>query len=359
MVDFNMTKVIHAITTIERGGAENQLIILCREQIKMGLEIQIVYFKGLPTLKQEFETIGVTVTEVSGNLVRQVYRLRKLIKNSRASIIHAHLPQAELTSVLSKGRVPLVISRHNAERFLPRGPVWLSKLLSRFVLKRTKGRIAISNHVNHFVMNAGESVLECAFSTVYYGYHFQSLYPKINRSIDEPLRLITIGRLVPQKDISTTLKALSILESKGIAFQMTILGEGPLELELKNLSRSLGISKRISFLLINPNVFLTTLESDIFFFSRTHEGYGLVILEAMDAQVPIVCSAIPTLKEILGSNYRGLFEVGNSDSLVKTLLYSIENAPKLLIDMKSKEEKFDSRKMAVEISAIYSKAFLS
>jgi glycosyltransferase involved in cell wall biosynthesis len=171
--------------------------------------------------------------------------------------------------------------------------------------------------------------------------------------------LITIGRLVPQKDISTILRALSILVTKGIAFQMTILGEGPLELELKNLSRNLGISKRISWLGKTTNVFHYLRESDIFILSSTYEGFGLVILEAMDAQVPIVCSAIPTLKEILGSNYRGLFEVGNSDSLVKTLLYSIENAPKLLIDMKSKEEKFDSRKMAVEISAIYSKAFLS
>ena len=49
-----MTNVLHVITTINRGGAENQLVVLVREQVKSGLDVTIVYLKGEPELEQEF-----------------------------------------------------------------------------------------------------------------------------------------------------------------------------------------------------------------------------------------------------------------------------------------------------------------
>jgi glycosyltransferase involved in cell wall biosynthesis len=339
MVDFNMTKVI--------------LIILCREQIKIGLEIQIVYFKGLPTLKQEFETIGVTVTEISGNLIRQVYRLRKLIKNSRASIIHAHLPQAELTSVLSKGRVPLVISRHNAERFMPGGPIWLSKLLSKFVIKRTNARIAISHHVDSFLSNSGESMEGYPFTTIYYGYNFRSGKKKLRKSNNGTLKLISIGRLVPQKDYVTLFRALSIMKIREISWSLIILGEGPMYEDLKALSRQLNISKEISWVGKTSEVFKYLNEADILVLASVYEGFGLVTLEAMDAQVPVVCSNIPTLQEVLGEQYTGFFNVRNPESLVDVLLYAQANLDKLLAQMQIRKRYFDSIRMAREILKIY------
>ena len=48
-------KIIHLITTIEFGGAEKQLLILARNQIKQGLKVEIFYLKGKPELKIKFE----------------------------------------------------------------------------------------------------------------------------------------------------------------------------------------------------------------------------------------------------------------------------------------------------------------
>jgi hypothetical protein len=47
-------KVIHLITTIERGGAENQLLILVREQIEKDLDVEVFYLKGKPELEDSF-----------------------------------------------------------------------------------------------------------------------------------------------------------------------------------------------------------------------------------------------------------------------------------------------------------------
>lgn len=40
--------VVHLITTVERGGAEKQLLILCREQIRLGHQVMVLYLKGSP-----------------------------------------------------------------------------------------------------------------------------------------------------------------------------------------------------------------------------------------------------------------------------------------------------------------------
>ena len=56
-----MIKVLHVITTINRGGAENQLLVLVREQIKSGMEVSVLYLKGDPELEQDFSNAGAKV----------------------------------------------------------------------------------------------------------------------------------------------------------------------------------------------------------------------------------------------------------------------------------------------------------
>ena len=52
-------KVTHLITTIERGGAEKQLLTLASEQVQSGLNVFVLYLKGKPDLRNEFEVAGV------------------------------------------------------------------------------------------------------------------------------------------------------------------------------------------------------------------------------------------------------------------------------------------------------------
>jgi glycosyltransferase involved in cell wall biosynthesis len=353
-----MTRVFHLITTIERGGAENQLLILCEEQSKLGLDINVFYLKGLPSLEKEFKQIGVRVHRITGNPIRQLYRLRRFVKNSSVDILHAHLPRAELLASLAISGVPFVISRHNAERFLPNGPVFLSKILSRFVIKKSSARISISRYVDQFIQQSGESVKELPFSTIYYGYRFGEQKFRSRTSKREKLELITIGRLVPQKDYITLLTALSMLSKRNLQFGMVVLGEGPLESELKELARVLGIEDFVSWRGKVENVFDFLLDADFFILSSVYEGFGLVLLEAMDAEVPIICSKIPTFVELLGLEYSGFFSVQNPESLTQTLMFAQEHKNKLLSEMKSRKATFDAQNMANQVNALYKKVLL-
>ncbi len=57
-------KITHLITTIERGGAEKQLLTLVIEQVQSGLKVEVFFLKGRLDLKNEFEKSGVEVNNL-------------------------------------------------------------------------------------------------------------------------------------------------------------------------------------------------------------------------------------------------------------------------------------------------------
>ena len=152
-----MKAVFHLITTINRGGAENQLLILVKEQIRQGFEVHIVFLKGEPELGSDFGKAGALVhPELARvSLLFQTFKFRKIIKGANA-IVHAHLPRAELVALLTFTRFKFIASRHNAEPFFPGAPKIISNLLSRLVELRSERIIAISNAVRDFLVGRGE-----------------------------------------------------------------------------------------------------------------------------------------------------------------------------------------------------------
>ena len=70
-------KVTHLITTIERGGAEKQLLTLATEQVQAGLEVVVLYLKGKPDLRNEFKAAGVEVNNllVGKSFTKQIFLL--------------------------------------------------------------------------------------------------------------------------------------------------------------------------------------------------------------------------------------------------------------------------------------------
>ena len=94
-------KVTHLITTIERGGAEKQLLTLASEQVQSGLNVVVLYLKGKPDLRNEFEESGVEVNDllVGKSFLKQIFLLSKYLRKN-PSPVHAHLPKSELLAAI-------------------------------------------------------------------------------------------------------------------------------------------------------------------------------------------------------------------------------------------------------------------
>jgi glycosyltransferase involved in cell wall biosynthesis len=319
-----MTGVIHVITTIERGGAEKQLLILAKSQFEAGKNVTIVPLKGKLDLLNEFIAVGAQVNiDLSGlGYLKQVMKFRKLAGHSK-SIIHAHLPRAEMVVALSTKRNAFLISRHNSEPFYPGAPKLISIFLSRFVVSKAAGCIAISKTVLDFLIDSRELSKRSRAWVIYYGFEQTRTiqrsksvgmnYPHDSRS----LTFGTISRLVPQKDLPTLLQGFALFQAKNPGATLKIAGEGYLLDELSKMTHELGITNSVSFLgkIANIEQFLSTL--DVFILTSVYEGFGMVLLEAMNANLPILASNISAIPEVLGKDHPGLVPVSSPWILAK------------------------------------------
>ncbi len=101
-----------------------------------------------------------------------------------------------------------------------------------------------------------------------------------------------VGRLHPDKDQNTLLHGFALaLPQLPANSQLVILGKGRLEQDLKELARELGIGDRVLFLGQVPDARRYFRAFDVFALSSDHEPFGMVLLEAMAAGVPLIATA--------------------------------------------------------------------
>jgi glycosyltransferase involved in cell wall biosynthesis len=361
-------KVTHLITTIERGGAEKQLLTLASEQVQSGIKVEVIFLKGKPELEKEFEESGVEVNKLLAgkNFLHQISLLSKHLRKN-PSPIHAHLPKSELLAALVVRNKNLIFSRHNSEPFWPGGPRVISNLLSKFVCKRASQGIAISNAVKSYLIKRGEIPSGYIIDVVYYGFQKDSStnsaglnsITNLMTSQSSEFKIGTIGRLVPQKDYPTLLSAFSNVLKSVPKTELYVVGEGYLQKELIELSKSLGINDKVHWLGKTEyiNEFLSKI--DLFILPSKYEGFGLVLLEAMAAKKPIIAANNSSITEVLGKTYEGLFLTGDVNALaqqIKTLISDNSFSEKLVQSYSSQLNLFDPSEMNRNIENVYSNA---
>ena len=361
-------KVTHLITTIERGGAEKQLLTLASEQVKSGIKVEVIFLKGKSELKKEFEESGVEVNKllVGKSFLHQISLLFKYLRKN-PSPVHAHLPKSELLAAIVVPNKYFIFTRHNSEPFWPGGPRIISNLLSKFVCNRASQGIAISNAVKSYLIKRGEIPNGYIIDVIYYGFQKDSStnaaglksITNLMTSQGSIFKIGTIGRLVPQKDYPTLLSAFSNVLESVPNIELYVVGEGFLRKDLTELSQSLGINGKIHWLGKTEyiNEFLSKI--DLFILPSKYEGFGLVLLEAMVAKKPIIAANNSAIPEVLGKTYDGLFSTSDVNSLaqqIKTVISGNSFSEKLVQSYLSQLDLFDPNKMNTDIKKVYSNA---
>nr|WP_017678620.1 glycosyltransferase [Pseudomonas chengduensis] len=100
-----------------------------------------------------------------------------------------------------------------------------------------------------------------------------------------------VGRLHPDKDQATLIRGFAqALPQLPAVSLLVIMGSGRLESDLKALALELGVSESVRFLGQVPNGRRYFKAFDVFALTSDHEPFGMVLLEAMAAEVPVICS---------------------------------------------------------------------
>lgn len=352
-------KVLHVITTLNRGGAEKQLLVLTREQVEQGHDVSVVHLKGDGQLKSEFQRIGIETFDFHKfNSVVSLLKLNALLKILKPDVVHAHLPRSEVfvACVCGLRKIKFVVTRHNSEAFFPRFKYSISSVLSKMVLRRAHKIICISEDTKRYLIEHSEVCKKNTISlvTIKYGYdRTQVIAPPKS---DFSYRLGTISRLTEQKNIALQIEALAKLrDSENRKWKLLIVGQGELENSLKDLVEKLDLSKQVEFVRHVEDVRMIFQSIDVFVLSSLYEGFGLVLLEAMQHNVPILASGVSAIPEVLSGEYEGFFDPKDSDMLA-TLIAKSEAKDfreELIRHYSQNLQRFDPRIMSELVTESY------
>jgi glycosyltransferase involved in cell wall biosynthesis len=315
------------------SGAERHVLTLVQELACRGVDTELVVllFNNDPQIEMALAKVRAGGTRVrvierrrggSGFLSRLVRsldcwrRLALMLRHRRDRVVHMHM---DLVMTVMAARIAgcrrLVMTIHNDEPLYRRRVLqaWFSRLAAsgmRF--------IAITEHVRQYlVVSAG--VPSASVTTIKYG-----VPVPVRRSIsrfglglsDTEFVVGFVGRLTAQKNIQLLIRAMALRPD----ITCLIVGEGELRSELEALARTLGCSN-VRFLGAQSDAAGLMPLFDVLCLPSLWEGLGLVLLEAMLQDVPIVASRAGAIREVLDEGRCGLLI---DPSMVSSLVDAID-----------------------------------
>jgi glycosyltransferase involved in cell wall biosynthesis len=212
--------------------------------------------------------------------------------------------------------------------------------------------------VKNFLNAAGEIKYDYNFPVVHYGLDTHFNDDSTGESVREnslKLRIGTVGRLVPQKDYGTLLQAFHLYSLQDPGASLTIIGEGSLRTTLMENVESLSMSDKVNWVGKTPEIHNFMQKFDIFILTSIYEGFGLVLLEAMQCKIPIIASNNSSIPEVIGADHIGLCETGNGlDFAAKISLFADPKIRRQVVEMQSKRlSLFNPDLMRSKIDQIY------
>ena len=375
-------KIIHLISSIDKGGAETHLYSLIKKQVEDNFEVNLIYLKGNDYWKKFYKKLGVKTYRLSYyskfNLIDfflTILKIKKIINIINPDIIHSHLSAMELAGALikffSRKKFRYIVTKHLDSFFLEasfgRKKYFNGIIIDKFIINRAEKVICISHQVkNHFKNIITDNN---KLKKIYYGFNFDDfnfsknykqkiqLFKKRFNIRKKDFILCNIARHVNQKSLDVLIQAFSKYSKRNKNAKLILIGKGPETFNLKKLSKELNVSKQIIWISEYENIRDIISISNLFILTSKYEGLGLVLLEAMAEKKPILASKISAIPEIVKNNYNGIL-VNHGD--IKNFANKIEifeNSKKSIKFGKNGysflKKNFDLDKMHVETKKIY------
>jgi len=120
-------------------------------------------------------------------------------------------------------------------------------------------------------------------------------------------RLISVGRLIPERRHNLLVRALARLRSSCPGVTLTLVGDGPCAADLKRLSASLGLADAVSLTgaLPHDEVLRRLGEADLYVSATTIESFGVAVLEAAAHGLPVVTTRVGYAATIVADGVTG------------------------------------------------------
>ncbi|MBO5357303.1 MAG: glycosyltransferase [Clostridia bacterium] len=168
------------------------------------------------------------------------------------------------------------------------------------------------------------------------------------------LKIISVGRLSPEKGYERLVRVASQLERK-YDFELCLLGDGPEREKIENLIKELNI-KSVRLLGFQKNPYSYMKKADLYVCPSFFEGYSTTVTECMVLGVPVLTTDCAGMDEILDNGKCGLIVENSEECLEKGFITLFENQQAFdSINMSAKEKQgtFDKENLTKEYDDLF------
>jgi glycosyltransferase involved in cell wall biosynthesis len=331
--------ILYVLNSGDMGGMERHVLELVIGMVKNGQKVFVWCADGeMPKLYSD-ASAEVTVKKINYEIdLWYIWKLKKFIIDKKIDVVHAHelkavshaLIAGTLAGVkvkISNTHTPISTWRINkVKKFLD---VMLNTLLVNLLSDK---EIALTNAASAIKQKEGIdprkiSVILNALDTSYLTLSEQDKTvnrEQFRRKYSIPADAFVfgcVGRLTREKGHEILINAFERFTKlepvQNENFYLVLAGAGPLEEELRKISKELSIEKKVIFTGLFDDSEKAKIYSalDVFVFPSSTEGFGIVLAEAMYTGLPVIASDIEVLREVGGNTIR-YFKSGSYSDLV-------------------------------------------
>ena len=323
-------KILQICSAREIGGGERHLIDLTRSLTERGHAVYAALTPYSPLLnKLSFLPQNRILKLRMRNSVDilSAVEIARFVKKEGIEIIHAHLGRDYSLAAFASARAddtPYVLTRHV---LLP------LKKIHRLLLRRASGVIGVSKAVKDALQK--QNIFDRdKITTIYNGIDIERFAKKPTNN-DDNLSLLRrhktklvvgmIGCLSPIKGQEDFIRAAAIVASRNPDVEFVIVGgdksrAGKNRAAIEDLISRLNLSERLRLAGWVDDVRELLHTFDVFVSPSRLESFGLAIVEAMAAGVPVVATMTEGAREIIEDGLTGrLVPVGDAESLAETI----------------------------------------
>jgi glycosyltransferase involved in cell wall biosynthesis len=296
--------VCMALYSFDVGGSERLGIRLISHYLRSGLNVVCCATKrGYGPLSAELEKLGIKNIAFS---LEQRGRLSRLLphndichwlRENYVSCIHAQhfgVYSDIFGPACAAGIKHQIITEHTAE------PILNDHAYARLTRKLApKARHVVA--INKVVQSAICQVTGLPHSkvTIIQNGIDTTRFVPIEKSGNDPIRIVWLGRLHPDKDILTALQTFRVALKSNPALNLTIVGDGEERSKAERFVQAHGLGAKVTFRGEVTDPLSSLQQADIFLMSSVTEGTPFALLEALSCGLPVVATAVGGIPDVI------------------------------------------------------------
>lgn len=368
MAALNQNKIALFLPILSGGGAERVMLSLAALFIAQGLEVDLILANATHPqgILRDQVPNGVQVVDLEASgVLKSLPKLIAYLRRERPLALLSSLDHANIIAILARrlsfSGTPVIIRHANMLSLtVQRGSNFFDRHMDKFARIFFRGADRVIAVSQGAAQDLVESIgLPAAKIEVIYN---PLLLDRIEALAQTPVEhpffeqaepvIIGAGRLTPEKDFPTLIRAFSLLQSKHPA-RLIILGEGAKRPELEALITELGLQAKVDLLGFTENPYAYMQKSRVFALSSIFEGLPNVLLEAMACGCSVVSTDCPSgPAEILTEpRYGKLVPMRDPAALADAILASL-NTPTNPADLRACIERFNPDTIAAQYLAV-------